>query len=1096
LSETIKKEKFVPIKNDIPKVENIPLKDKMYKFSGQWLPSVDPILIGADNFQELINMRYCESGIEGVNGYFDFNSTAIEDYVNINSGLHFRTNRTGDSYILVHASDSSGNGRIYYSTSEVGCDEGLGHFKIDFDSESNKIVDDFGKDAKEFSDFTGVRCTATQNETTAPDGTNTGAKITEDGSADATHYIYIEGALDNDTVYTTSIFLKKGTRSAVNLRLSEATPFVDLVEVSVDLENGVLGTPVASNDATLTGATITAYSDDWYLVTITGDLGTLAGGNCRLWCFVEYPFEDQTYDGDGSSYIYAWGAKITESTSYEHAPKVLHSDTSADLVGRLSNGPSGVVAYCNQEESLIWEGTEADIMAIFTCATNDPDEAPAFPIDFTEEAKNRIVSEYMPIDTTAGRSFGIVLSTAPLQGIKLYVDPANANDNAAGTDTIVVKYWNGSALAAVGNLVDGTSKLTVTGTLAFDSTISTAKAKHFKERYAYAYTWEVTTTSGECSANIYQVTVDKPMQAPTNIWDGIYRQPIQAQRYKDANTSYEDFTVHVREPSVVDLPVGLYVGQLAAADHIILMFDDRMAAIKFTMLGSLVNVANAQFDATDGIQYWDGDSWANLSYTDQTLDAAKDSSCSKTGLMYWTPPTDEEQTELFGTLGYAYKLSVDDTFTGAADDEVTIDLVTGIPAQEDIKKYKFPAQYKNKLMMCGYVEGNEGNRIDFSVDNNPHMFNGLDSSDNGYQSIYVGSVEEITAATQLYNRFGSNILSMFVILKNNEVWLMVGDTPVDYKLFPISFGIGCPAPGTLCTAEVGFKIGEDVERNVAMWVSHQGPVMFDGAIIHPIKGIETFFDPNETNSINFDYFNTSQAWFDSTKNEWNILIPIATSTSLNKWLVYDVRRQKWFEKDTNVGTPITCGIQSIATTGDQYIYGGAADGRIYELETGASWNGSDITYSVKVGDVFPTGNQWDKTLLRRLKLVTKLLSESGASLDLYYSGDTSSGGGLTADFTDVTANISYNGNAGGAFVDVTSSVSNTSTEGVSFVSAPADTLDMSVGEGLNRTVRITKDMNQISWCHSFRFAFTSSSSNKGFQPLMWGMQSQNIRIDQ
>jgi len=897
LAKSIKKDEFVPIKADIPKVENIPLKDKMYKFSGQWLPSVDPILIGADNFQELINMRYCESGIEGVNGYFDFNSTAIEDYININSGLHFRTNRTGDSYILVHASDASGNGRVYYSTSEVGAAEGTGAFV-----------------------------------TTA-----------------------------------------------------------------------------------------------------------------------------------------------------------LHSDTSADLIGRLSNGPSGVVAYCNQEESLIWEGTEADIMAIFTCATNDPDEAPAFPIDFTEEAKNRIVAEYMPIDTTAGRSFGIVLSTAPLKGIKLYVDPSNKNGNAANTDAIVVKYWNGTALAAVGNLVDGTSKLTVTGTLAFDSTISVAKAKHFKERYAYAY-----TSAGECSANIYQVTVDKPMQAPTNIWDGIYRQPIQAQRYKNANTSYEDFTVHVREPSVVDLPVGLYVGQLTDADHIILMFDDRMAAIKFTMLGSLVNVANAQFTAADGIQYWDGDSWANLSYTDQTLDAAKDSSCSKTGLLYWTPPTDEEQTELFGTLGYAYKLSVDATFTGAADDEVTIDLVTGIPAQEDIKKYKFPAQYKNKLMMCGYVEGNEGNRIDFSVDNNPHMFNGLDSSDNGYQSIYVGSVEEITAATQLYNRFGSNILSMFVILKNNEVWLMVGDTPVDYKLFPISFGIGCPAPGTLCTAEVGFKIGEDVERNVAMWVSHQGPVMFDGAIIHPIKGIENFFDPNETDSINFDYFNTSQAWFDSTKNEWNILVPTATATYLNKWLVYDVRRQKWFEKNTNLGENITCGIQSIATTGDQYIYGGASDGRIYELETGTSWNSSEITGVVTVGDFFPTGSEWDESIIRRLKLVTKKL-DSSASVSIFYRKDTDTDSGLSITWSDITAAKSDTSVAGVAFVDVVPSLSDTSVSGVSFSSAPVSSLDMSELTGSNRLVKITRDMNEIAWSHSFKFEFTSSDAT--FKPVLWGIQSSKIRTE-
>jgi len=220
----------------------------------------------------------------------------------------------------------------------------------------------------------------------------------------------------------------------------------------------------------------------------------------------------------------------------------LHTDSEADLKGRFSNGPSGAIAYCNQKEALVWEGTEADIMTLFTTQTDDPDEAPAFPVDETDSVRNSIISDYFVL-STADRSYGIILSTAPLQGIKLYIDPDNANTNAANTDAIVVKYWNGSALTAVSNLTDGTSKLTKTGTLSFDSTVSSAKPKHYKERYAYAYTYEVTASSGTTACNVYQVTLDKPMQAPTNIWDGIYRQPIQVQRYTDSNKSYEDFTV-------------------------------------------------------------------------------------------------------------------------------------------------------------------------------------------------------------------------------------------------------------------------------------------------------------------------------------------------------------------------------------------------------------------------------------------------------------------------------------------------------------------------------------------------------------------------
>ncbi|MFA9409432.1 MAG: hypothetical protein ACERKJ_11455, partial [Candidatus Dadabacteria bacterium] len=672
----------------------------------------------------------------------------------------------------------------------------------------------------------------------------------------------------------------------------------------------------SGGDTTLNNSSITSYPNDWYLVTLTGQFGSADSGTHHITITMTETDADWnvSYDGDGASYIYIWGAKMTESTSYQCVPEILHSDTEADLVGRFSNGPSGVMSYCNQKESLVWEGKEANIHTLYTLAHADPDNAGAYPINETDSCVNRLVSDYITIDSDVRHDI-LILSTSPIQGIKLYVDPDNANENAANTDALTVTYWNGTAMTAVSSLVDGTSKLTETGTLSFTSTASVAKAKHYQERYLYAYTVGLSVSAASSVANIYQVTLDKPMQAPTNIWDGIYRQPIQAQRYDNATTTYEDFTSHVYEPSIITVPVGLQLGQLAAADHVILMFEEKMSAIKMTMLGSLVNAADSQFAAAGGLKYWDGDSWANLTFTDQTLDVGADTSLSRTGLLYWNPPSDEEElnSEEFGTIGYAYQLIADGAMTGDSDDDVVVDLITGIPAQEALKKYKFAAQYKNKLMMCAYVEGNEGNRIDYCKDNHPHVWNGVDSSDNGYQSIYVGSVEEITAAAQLYNRFGSNIFSIFVILKNNEVWLMIGDSPIDYKLYPISFRIGCPAPGTLCTAEVGFEVGERIERNVAMWVSHQGPVMFDGAIIHPVKGIEKYFDPNESNSINFDYFNTSQAWFDSTNNEWNIKLPTGSSTSLNKWFVYDVRKQRWFEKDVNLGQDIICGIHATST---------------------------------------------------------------------------------------------------------------------------------------------------------------------------------------
>lgn len=876
--------------HDVSNINDVVDNPQMFAFDGAWLPSVDQSLIGAQNYSSLINMRYTEGGIEGVNGYSKFNETAISTYVNILSGIHFRTNREQDSYILVHATDSSNNGTVRYNTSTIGS---------------------------------------------------------------------------------------------------------------------------------------------------TGNFNATA----------------------------------------------LHSDASSGLYGRFAIGPSGVVAYCNQEESLIWGGTEANINDVFTLANPDPDNSGAFPVERSEQMINRLVSDYLTM-TTAGRSTIAVLSTRPLKGIKLYVDPSNPNTNAANTNALEVKYWNGSAMAAVASLTDGTAKLTQTGTLSFTSTVGSAVLKHFEERYLYLYTVDVTATSGTSAANIYSITVDAAMQAPSNVWDGIYRQPIQVQRFDSGTSSYEDFTLHVSESSTESVPVGLYLGQLAAADHIIVMFDHQVSSMKFTMLGSKVNAADAQLDATDGIQYWDGDSWENLSFTDGTLDSAGDTSFAQSGIVYWNPPSDEEKTTLFSTLGYAYKLSVDAAVTGAADDDVVVDILTGIPAQKDIEVYKFPSQYKNKLMLCGYVEGNEGNRIDFSVDNAPDVFNGEDSSMDGVQSIFVGSVENLTGAVQLYNRFGSNIFSTFIVFKNNEVWLMTGDSPLDYKLYPISFRLGCPAPYTLTTAEVGFEIGENVERNVAMWVSHQGPLLFDGAIIHPLVGIEKFFDPNESDSVNFTYLKDAYGWLDSTYHEWNILLPTGTSTTLNKWLVYDIRRRKWYEKDTGTASDVICGIPAIATTGRQYVYAGSNSGYLYQLESGTSWDGTAITYIITTGDFFPTGNQWDVTLIRRLKLVTSALTESGATVRIYYYKDTNTDSGTTLEWDDDDV----------VWKDVTATMTDSGGAGVAWYEITRYSLDMSIPLGSSRLIKTTKALNKTGWSHAFKFEFSSDSTSK-YTPVMWGYEWRLVRRD-
>ena len=96
---------------------DIEQKELMFPFSGAWQPTIDPTLLGPENFQTLINMRYNDGGIEGINGFTYRNSTAITDYTNIKNGIQLRTpGRTIENYTLAYGVSSAGLGRIFSNT--------------------------------------------------------------------------------------------------------------------------------------------------------------------------------------------------------------------------------------------------------------------------------------------------------------------------------------------------------------------------------------------------------------------------------------------------------------------------------------------------------------------------------------------------------------------------------------------------------------------------------------------------------------------------------------------------------------------------------------------------------------------------------------------------------------------------------------------------------------------------------------------------------------------------------------------------------------------------------------------------------------------
>ena len=774
----------------------------------------------------------------------------------------------------------------------------------------------------------------------------------------------------------------------------------------------------------------------------------------------------QAYSDATNSKVYYNTTSIPNQGDYT----ALHTDASGHGLGRFATAPQGNIAYANGVESYIWAGDEMRVSGFFTMDDDDFDGAEN-PIERTDAINNTLSSTNNYISIGA-QKFWTVFSTRPLQGVKYTIKTANPS-----TSTLAVaKYWSGSAWTEVSNPNDGTTAggktLAQTGVYSFDATTAVAKPFHYQGLYLYGYLFELSTGTAEVS----YVTVDAPWQSIVDVWDGVFRQPIQFQF--SFSSAYEDYTLEVNEPSDVVDPIAAELDGCDTTDHVIAMFDERMAGIKFSMLADYVQTNTAA--AT--VYYNSGTTWTTVgTVVDGTLNPSTDA-LGQTGLLSWNPPDADAEFRktLFGTSGYAYRIVWDGTLSGTHGDatqELLIDLVTGIPAQNETLPYKFMSTFRNRLLGCGYIAGKEGNRVDYTMTNSSDVWNGYESSMQGAQSLYFGGVEELTCGTEIYNRFGSNIYAIWLALKTGETYILSGSGPEDYQIYPISYTVGCPAPLTLATAETGFEMAKDVTRNVAIWLSYAGPVIFDGAVLKPILGISNYFDPNEPEVINFDKIDIASGWYDPTYREYNLLIPSGSGqTTNNVWLVYDMVRGRWFQKDTGQGERVQVGFPVQDTSGTKYIYGGIDTGKTVRLEYGTSWGGSGITQRVKTGDWWPTESIWDMTRLRRVKVIAKRITEDHTLAVRYYR-DTNEAEGSEFTWTDWS---------GFEWID---------TEDFEWKSEQLLTLSLAIDSGVNRLTRVTDPLNLLGWSHGFGFEVTTSDTVKAFQPIGWGVEYQIVRKD-
>lgn len=146
------------------------------------------------------------------------------------------------------------------------------------------------------------RISVTANAAVAPDGTTTADKLAEDSTAASTHLLLRTAsvAVTTATVYTISIFAKAAGRNWFNLQNGTGVT----AGAYFNLSNGTIGTVAGTGSPS---ARITDCGDGWYRCEVTF---TTSGTSANMRIYLAEADNDVTFDGDGTSGIYIWGAQF------------------------------------------------------------------------------------------------------------------------------------------------------------------------------------------------------------------------------------------------------------------------------------------------------------------------------------------------------------------------------------------------------------------------------------------------------------------------------------------------------------------------------------------------------------------------------------------------------------------------------------------------------------------------------------------------------------------------------------------------------------------------------------------------------------------
>lgn len=1030
--------------SNLMQAQDVQLQRRMIPLDGKLITNQDPATIGT-NFRALTNMRYTDTHVKSIKGHTKINTTAISLTSKETSLFHFKKDIPAESHVILHH-----DGEVYENTTAIPSagdfagtalftDTAASQLPRFSTSPDGSLAYCNGTDVCLWPGTEGrIGAFITSTAAITTDATDPIDATKEAISSSTVDYVILGGGIDSNVKTMLHCDGADGATSPITDSSNTPKTFTARGTAQLDTSQYKLGYSSLLLDG----------NSDW---VDTPDHADFAVGSnlmtCDFWIRFNAVPEDISGAGTDAAGIFGQRADSTHYVLFQivaydagggtkkHFFDLHFKDGASDVqilndIYRVGGTPSAFTTSTWYHIALIrgWGGNAnawavtvngtLAIAAAVVSATSWPNIADVFSIgrcvsdSGASHYVNGWIDEFRFINgecpwtanfsvptaayTDARRDF-LVGSTLPLKGMKVYVSEANSTSS-----TLTMKYWDGVSFvshAITDNTSSGGKSLAVTGTVTWVTTVGLAAPRYSNGYFLYWYNFSLSAGS----AKIYHVTVDAPFQGIKDIWDGVERNCLSFILHK---TTDEDYTTNVYKEDFDSNDATTYAdlsNLTANTQYIYAGFAERTTAINVLFGGSNTN---STASTTLAVYYWNGAEWMAIStVTDGT--ASGGISFSKSGTISWTPPSDASEAKtkiLTDKEMYYYKLVFDKNLDGT----VYVNYVSSIPKQKTIGKYKFPLYAQNSLFLCGDKDGN-GNKAIVSSPFTSQAFNGESSYELEFE-------DEINGAVELYSQFFSSLYSLILFFSNSRMYIIAGVAP-DWGRYVVSNTIGCPAPNTIRMINLPeTKVPAALQsRNVAIWQGNSGIYVSDGRAPIPIHhDIEDLFDQNATTHINTAMLSKSWGFVDPVNECYHWLLATGSSTTLNKEMVFDYRRWKWFE----VARPSTMLLQSACvctdTYGNEYIYGmsnGATDGAhtdgfVYRLNYGATFDGTAITCTATLGD-FPLieGNIFDETIPRKLYMILKSMSHAANitythAVDGYTGSSPISGVTITNQETD------------------------------------------------------------------------------------------------